>query len=102
MLRVGAPPLKCGVRVCPLAFCRVRRLASSPSPSGPDIEEGNHHVKRLWVSLALVAALLAPTSTAGAIASTSEEASAAASGKDGIARGHNKPLPQFVQKKENE
>src|SRR5688572_28093232 len=72
------------------------------SPSGLDIEAGNHHVKRLLVSLARVAALLAPTSTAGAISTTSDAASAAAPGKEGVSRGHNKPLPHFVQKKENE
>src|SRR6188474_313471 len=59
-------------------------------------------MKRVWLSLALVAALLAPTSTAGAVSSTSSAPSAAASGKDSVSKGHNKPLPAFVQKKENE
>lgn len=59
-------------------------------------------MKRVWLSLALVAALLAPSSTAGASSSVPSAASTAASGKDGVSKGHNKPLPGFVQKKENE
>jgi immune inhibitor A len=102
MLRVRASWLKCAAQYFGSGVLRPSTISIEPSPSGLDIEEGNHHVKRLWVSLALVAALLAPTSTAGAISTTSEGVSAAASGKDGVSRGHNKPLPQFVQKKENE
>jgi immune inhibitor A len=59
-------------------------------------------MKRLWLSFALLAVIIMPTASAGpAITAAAEGPGSAASGKDG-ANGHNKPLPAFVQKKENE
>jgi immune inhibitor A len=60
-------------------------------------------MKRLWFSLALLAVIVMPTASAGpATIAASEGSGLAASGKDGTANGPNKPLPRFVQKKENE
>jgi immune inhibitor A len=60
-------------------------------------------MKRLWLSLALLAVMVVPSGQVDAIAGVDASTGAAAPGKDGASpRGHNKPLPQFVQKKERD
>lgn len=56
-------------------------------------------MNRVWVALVLAGAMVPETGSAGAKAK--DAAGGAASGRD-EARGHVKPLPQFVQKSEKE
>src|SRR4051812_47190951 len=60
-------------------------------------------MQRIALTLLVLATLVITlTSAGGPVSAASQSGGAAANGKDGAANGHSKPLPSFVEKKEQQ